>query len=348
MLRVHKYDLRDLLPPADTGKSWHFKWPDADAASMSSKYNLDDSTKTIQCSGLKNNWSASVPEAKIYAAQWTDGEAEDWTDKKEITIHTDPVNNGVALPLYGPTRSDEYVSVYPVTGICTCHECVNSVSMEAQINLPRLTTLNLVAGGSTPYTRNCDLILYRGNSNMDIKKSDGTNYENMKDEIRELVDVPFKTATGSLNASNEGPEINLEGCNIEVQALVHKTGYPTDFSTDANRNANYNKVLDYYGNGMEYLKLPAEGGNWAGKYQLMAIKDGSANAFGLFTKTNCTAADMYWTNVVANNGYVRIKTSCTFNNSVTGTYVFYAYVFPKESGGTLQDTLWTMMATPNP
>ena len=354
VLRVHKYDLRDLLPPADTGKSWHFKWPDADAASMSSKYNLDDSTKTIQCSGLKNNWSASVPEAKIYAAQWTDGEAEDWTDKKEITIHTDPVNNGVALPLYGPTRSDEYVSVYPVTGICTCDSCVNSRTMEAQITLPKVTdTLHLVNVNVisywprnevvTPYDRACNKLLWKSSSGMDIAKPGGGAYAEW-DELDELTDYTFKTVA----STSPNPVIDLKGCNIEVYPLKHRTGADNDFSTHLARENNYEKIRDFSNNEINQLKLPADGGDWAGEYTLMSIKEGTANAFALRTQDNCTAASGYWYNLVANNGYVRIKTSCTFNNSVTGTYVFYAYVFPKESGGTLQDTLWTMMATPNP
>ena len=339
VLRCHTYTLTDLLPPADAGKSWHFKFPDADAASLSSKYNLDDTTKTIKCSSLNSNWNSSVPQAKVYAAQWTDGEAENWTDKKEIMIRTDPVNNDTKLPLYGPSRSDLYQSMFPVTGICVCDSCVNERKLEAQITIPsRPSKMHFTKVEVTEYwptytevvTRDekvIDQLIIKGingvGSGCSLKKPDGTAYADGDEFVGFKTDNTFM----KVESTSPNPTINLQPFNFQFEPFYS--------------GAHISNPLTGYE--VNYIKCPGEG-NWAGTYTLRSIKDGTANAFALETSNQCDAAKEYWDTIVSSDGYVRIAMSFTFKNSTPGTYTCYAYLFPKESGSTeQQEKLWGYM-----
>ena len=339
VLRGHTYDLKEVVPLPDAGKTWHFKFPDADYASLSTKYNLNDDTKTIKCSGLNNSWGESVPEATIYAAQWA-GDAENWSDKKEIKIHTDAVNPNLKLPLYGPVRSDPYVSVYPVNGLCVCDSCVKTRTLTAQMTVGTISGQDVEIEEWWPVhqtvTRHVDLALFDSGSpsTFNLKKADGTSIL-QNDEFGGWTNLDFMS--GVSDNANDTAYIDLTGVRMRAKYYSHKSGQPWDHDTDAQLNANYDEINNN-------VQFPTDSGDFAKKYTMQAIKEGTANAIALkcTEPINPQPAEAYWNNFVANDGYIRIKMDLTFEH-VSGTYTCYGYVYPKEYGGDLQTNLWDMI-----
>ena len=344
VLRVHKYDMSTLLPAPESGKAWFFKFAEGSDPDLTTKYSMTSSTggsnthNIIACSGLNNSgkWGECVTSATVWAAQAPADAAQDdvdWSARKEITIHTDAVNNGEKLPIYGPNRSDPYVSVFPVTGICVCKDCVNTRNMEGQLWLD-MNTLTL-PGGVDP-----DIwVLQDHSANVQFKKNAAGDILATNDVIdggfKNLTYVRMKT-TGTGDAAVY--TIDLKDIAFKVQGYSKKAGAAsTDYSTPELRNNNYEYKGDMF--------IPTNSGAFAHVYTLQTIKEGEANAFALKCQDQAPQGEAYWNNIVGNNGYIRVKMQFTFKNSVVGTYTCYGYVFPKEfaTNDTLVEKLWTMM-----
>ncbi len=329
VLRVHVYDLDELLPAPESGKVWYYKFADDEAATLSTSYAFSgDRNHQLTCDGIKNSssWSVCVNKGTVWAAQDVSGKNVgdvDFTDRKEITIHTDAVNVNTKLPIYGPNRSDPYISVFPVSGICVCDTCVKTRDMRAQI------WLDVKQLGIT----GADIYVLKDHDGFSVKKNASGDVLNTDD----VISGEFKNLTfATMQTSGTENYINLAGVRFKVAGYQHIAGKPTDASTNSALNQNYSYKGDMF--------VPTNSGNWAHKYTLTTVKEGTANAFALKCADQAPYGQSYWDNIVSNDGYVRVKMSFTFNRSCTGTYTCYGYVFPKEFGSDTQQTkLWDMM-----
>ncbi|MBP3297943.1 MAG: type II secretion system protein, partial [Lachnospiraceae bacterium] len=336
VLRVHQYDLTDYVPEEYV----KFKWADDVPTSTKALYTLTESG-ALNCNGLDapGKWSNPKVEATIWAAALKSDGTPDWDESKcqEIKIHTLPVSTGVKLPIYGPDRSDPYVSTFPVEGICVCDSCIATRKMEAQVTLEPLKSYTGESG--------FDLAVFCGATNCDLKRDNGTAFASMTadsspcDEVGNWLNKPFATGYTETEGGKTYYRINPK-MRIEFD-VYKKDGADSGHATRAELLANYSNL--HTGT---HCNLANANANWTTKLTFSSINAGTSNCLALECREQVQDGQDYWNNFVDHGGYVRVKMSVTFNSAITGTtpYTCYGYVFPKEFGSEAQHQhLWNMM-----
>ncbi len=329
VLRCHAYNLKDYVP----SEYVKFKVDDANTALFTSEYTFDEDGH-LKCNSLNNDWNHTKVEATIWAAKVDKDGNPIWTQSqcKEIKIHTVPVVQGVKLPVYGPDRSDPFVSAFPVEGICVCPKCLASRSIEAQFTLGEVKKFD---------SDSFDLALYKGASNFNITHKVGgsdvayTQY----DEIGKWLNVKYAegtttTASGSAECADTTIDPRFK---LQYVAYNHVSGKGSEHSTSTELSTNFSEHKNYY-------CIANENGNWTTELKFRSINAGTSNCLALECNQQVQDGQDYWNRIVDNGGYVRIKMTVTFKACPTKSYVCYGYVFPKEWGNDTQHQyLWNMM-----
>ena len=185
-------------------------------------------------------------------------------------------------------------------------------------------------------TRHIDLALFdsASPSSFNLKFSDNSSLMS-GDEFGGFTNLDFMS--GVYDDASDSAYIDLTGVRMRLKYYSHKSGQPWLHSTNSELNANFDEINNN-------VQFPTESGDFARKYTMEAIKEGTANAIALrcAEPINPGPAEAYWNQFVANDGYIRIRMDLTFEH-VPGTYTCYGYLYPKEYGGALQTTLWNMI-----
>ena len=329
ILRVHEYHLTDYVPAGYT----HFKFSDAGAGVATTFYSLSEDGE-LKCS-VNTTWNETAT-ALILASR--DGS---YSDALKITVHTDPVNDGNRMPLYvWSNQTADCMSVLPVTGICTCEECCNLPTMDAEITLNALG--DVVTYGGWPVvgtTVHWDLCLYKNSGSNFTLKQEEDDAEHYRGTPYITGESPVNHWTNKIIQRSTSGTLNLaSNCVWEFSGYKLKDGHDPkwdglDPDGHAYLDLNYQKVGDY--------KWPTDGNAWSGEYTLSRIHTETTNAFAMNTTSHTTASEGYWNNIVDNDGYVRVHLYCTFKKGgipESMIYDTYGYVYPQMTGSDGQHT----------
>ncbi|MBR6255738.1 MAG: prepilin-type N-terminal cleavage/methylation domain-containing protein [Lachnospiraceae bacterium] len=350
VLRVHKYYLTDYVPAGYA----YFKFKDSEAATLSTKYNL--SGDELQCSSLATMWDATCTGTILASRDGSYG-----SDTLEIRIHTDAVNDGNKMPLYvWSNETADCLSVLPVTGICTCDDCVDEVVMDGEI------TVNVEGMDVNGHPVELPLNRNSNSGNFNVKTHEPEPGEHDMGSGLPTMMTKVGIWDNEIFQRSRTDEIDLTNCVFEWQPRYLKDMYrgttyegldPFSFVPGSTSQYVYELCYDKC---TEYLKWPAESGNWGGKYKRTSIHTDVTNGFALTTTTHTTDSQSYWDNIVAHGfgggtGYVRVHLWCTFapGGGVPDSMIYdtYAYMYPQMTGsdgqhGNLLDELLTMEPDP--
>ena len=325
VLRVHKYELTELVPAGYT----YFKYKDSDAASLSTLYDLNGTE--LRCSSLNTTWDATATGTILASRDGSYG-----TDTLEIRIHTDAVNDGNKMPLYvWSNETADCMSVLPVMGICTCDLCMDSITMDGEITV---NTTGFEVNGHT-----VDLAINRNSNsgNFNVKTHEAVPGEHDKGSGLPGMMCPAGPWYNEIFQRSHSDQIKLTNCVFEWQPRYLKPGYESHAGEDPFEyfpGTTNPKYETYYDKCTDYLKWPAESGNWSGDYTLSRIHTLVTNGLALTTTTHTTDSQNYWDNVVDHGvggkpGYVRVHLFCTWS-TLGDSYIYdnYAYVYPQMTG----------------
>lgn len=373
VLRIHEYDLKKFVPKEYT----KFVLKDS---SMGSIYDLEENGE-IKCNGYMNCHWELEKEAEIIASSAGGG-------TYKILVKTPKVNDGAHMPVYSWTNTTTAKggmnNAIPVNGICTCPDCVDDLTMDAQI------TIAIGNGG--------DYIIEQGGSptkvDLAVLATNGEHGFTIKRHHDDDVDEPIGSGVPAWNCSatmtnevfnrvHEGELLDIESMHLSICPMI-KDDSSTDthdiWETDITktyqyRNLQYKYLLFSKGNpadpyayptgtgGQHCMYLPhpgSEGANVFANFTLGRIHvDNKANGFSVRSIVHSDAGKYYWDYMIENKSYIRLHIWCSYagkggipadDSDYTYTYDCYGYYFPQNQGTDTQHdfVMGLITETPSP